>query len=99
MNNVFPLFFLVAVFGHETLTEQILLLPHCVLVFYVFLCFVVIFGKQWNNSHNPTLQADNTYLKKRFLLVDKDEEDEIINTLSLYCLAVIRSVLGMLGVA
>ena len=48
---------------------------------------------------NPTLQADNTYLKKRFLLVDKDEEDEIINTLSLYCLAVIRSVLGMLGVA
>ena len=85
-----------AVFGHETLTEQILLLPHCVLVFYVV---VVIFGKQWNNSHNPILQAGNTYLKKRFLLVDKDEEDEIINTLSLYCLAVIRSVLGMLGVA
>ena len=83
-------------FGHETFTEQILLLPHCVLVFYVV---VVIFGKQWNNSHNPTLQAGNTYLKKRFLLVDKDEEDEIINTLSLYCLAVIRSVLGMLGVA
>ena len=83
-------------FGHETFTEQILLLPHCVLVFYVV---VVIFGKLWNNSHNPTLQADNTYLKKRFLLVDKDEEDEIINTLSLYCLAVIRSVLGMLGVA
>ena len=40
-----------------------------------------------------------TYLKTRFLLVDKDEDDEIINTLSLYCLAVIRSVLGMLGVA
>ena len=96
MNNVFPLFFLFAVFGHETLTEQILLLPHCVLVFYAV---VVIFGRQWNNSHNPILQADNTYLKKRFLLVDKDEEDEIINTLSLYCLGVIRSVLGMLGVA
>ena len=52
-----------------------------------------------NNSHNPTLQADNTYLKTRFLLVDKDEEDEIINTLSPYCLGVSCSVLGMLGVA
>ena len=65
----------------------------------MFYVVVVIFGKQWNNSHNPILQAGNTYLKKRFMLVDKDEEDEIINTLSLYCLAVIRSVLGMLGVA
>ena len=65
----------------------------------MFYVVVVIFGKQWNNSHNHTLQAGNTYLKKRFLLVDKDEEDEIINTLSLHCLAVIRSVLGMLGVA
>ena len=83
-------------FGHETLTEQILLLPHCVLVFYAV---VVISDRQGNNSHNPILQAGNTYLKKRFLLVDKDEEDEIIDTRSLYCLAVIRSVLGMLGVA
>ena len=83
-------------FGHETLAEQILLLPHCVLVFYAV---VVISDRQGNNSHNPILQAGNTYLKKRFLLVDKDEEDEIINTLSLHCLAVIRSVLGMLGVA
>ena len=95
MNNVFPLSFIVAVFG-QALTEQMLLLPHCVLVFYAA---VVIFGGQVNNSHNPTLQAGNTYLKTRFLLVDKDEDDEIINTLSLYCLAVIRSVLGMLGVA
>ena len=65
----------------------------------MFYAVVVIFGRQENNSHNPTLQADNTYSKKRFLLVDKDEDDEIINTLSFYCLAVIRSVLGMLGVA
>ena len=65
----------------------------------MFYAVVVIFDRQGNNSHDPTLQAGNTYLKKRFLLVDKDEEDEIINTLSLYCLGVIRSVLGMLGVA
>ena len=65
----------------------------------MFYAVVVISDRQGNNSHNPILQAGNTYLKKRFLLVDKDEEDEIINTLSLYCLAVIRSVLGMLGVA
>ena len=65
----------------------------------MFYAAVVIFGGQVNNSHNPTLQADNTYLKTRFLLVDKDEEDEIINTLSPYCLGVICSVLGMLGVA
>ena len=78
---------------------KLFLLPHCVLVFYAF---VVIFDRQGSNSHNHTLQADNTYQtyfkKKRFLLVDKDEEDEVINTLSLYCLGVIRSVLGMLGV-
>ena len=65
----------------------------------MFYAVVVIYDRQGNNSHNPILQPDNTYLKKRFFLVDKDEEDEIINTLSLYCLAVIRSVLGMLGVA
>ena len=62
MNNVFPLSFLVAVFG-QALTEQILLLPHCVLVFYAA---VVIFGGQVNYSHNPTLQA--VLLKKAFFV-------------------------------
>ena len=66
MNNVFILFFLVAVF-EQGLTEQILLLPYCVLVFYAV---VAIFGGQMNNLHNPALQADNPYLKKRFLLVE-----------------------------